>query len=315
MTFDVVGFGALNLDKLYLVNKIAGKDDESFIKDFNISCGGSAANTIIGLSKLNLRTAFIGKVAQDSEGEILLENLKNEGVNTNGVITSAHGRSGNVMGFVDDRGERALYVDSGVNDEIKSEEVYLDMISDTRVLHITSFVGDSIHTQEDLLDQLPPDVKVSLDPGRIYAEYCSEKIGKILKKTNILLINSAELKLLTRNKYKTIEEEIESLKDFHMDMVVVKLGEDGCYATDGESSYFVETFPAKCKDTTGAGDAFNAGFLFGYLNGENLEDSCVIGNYVAACSVEYFGGTGNLPDASKLKEYIREFKQRKLIDH
>lgn len=309
MTFDVVGFGALNLDKLYLVNKIAGEDAESFIKDFNVSCGGSAANTIIGLSKLSLKTAFIGKVAQDSEGEMLLGNLKDEGVITEGVIKSTDGRSGSVMGFVNDKGERALYVDSGVNDEIKSDEVDLDLASNTRILHLTSFVGGSIHAQEELLDKLPSGVKVSLDPGRIYAEYGLEKLYKILKRTNILLLNSAELKLFTRKKYKTIEEEIEALRDFHIDIIVVKLGEEGCYATDGESSYFVETFPVKCLDTTGAGDAFNAGFLFGYLKGENLEDSCVMGNYVAACSVEDFGGTRNLPDASKLKGILKDLNK------
>lgn len=310
MTFDVVGFGALNLDKLYQVNKIAGEDDESFIKDLNVSCGGSAANTLIGLTRLDLNTTFIGKVAQDREGEILLENLEDEGVNTDGVIISTDGRSGSVMGFVDEEGERALYVDSGVNDRIKLEEINLDLVFNTKILHLTSFVGDSIHAQEELLCKLPSSVKVSLDPGRIYAEKGWEALYKILEKTNILLLNRGELKLLTHNKYKTIEEEIEILRKFHIDIIVVKLGEEGCYATDGEFSYFVETFPANCKDTTGAGDAFNAGFLFGYLGGENLEDSCVMGNFVAAHCVEDFGGTTNLPDAIKLKGLLKDLNKK-----
>ncbi|MEN6592426.1 MAG: carbohydrate kinase family protein [Methanobacterium sp.] len=310
MAFDVVGFGALNLDKLYQVNKIAGEDDESFIKDLNVSCGGSAANTLIGLSRLNLKTAFLGKVARDREGEILLQNLEDERVNTEGVIISPEGRSGSVMGYVDEEGERALYVDSGVNDEIKLEEIDLNLAFNTKILHLTSFVGDSIHAQEGLLDKLPPSVKVSLDPGRIYAEKGLEDLSEILERTDILLLNRTELKLLTRYIYKTMEEEIESLKNFDIDIIVVKLGERGCYATDGESSYFVETFPANCKDTTGAGDAFNAGFIFGYLKGENLEGSCVMGNYVAAQCVEDFGGTTNLPDALKLKGLLKDLNKK-----
>lgn len=309
MTFDVVGFGALNLDKLYQVNKIAGEDDESYIKDLNVSCGGSAANTIIGLSRLDLNTAFIGKVAQDREGEILLGNLKYEGVNTELVTTSPGGRSGSVMGFVDEAGERALYVDSGVNDEIKVGEISLDMALNTRILHLSSFVGKSIDAQEELLCKIPTGVKVSLDPGRIYAEKGAEKLSKILERTDILLLNQAELRLLTRNKYKTIEEELKSLKKFHIEFIVVKMGEEGCYATNGESSYFVESFKAQCRDTTGAGDAFNAGFLFAHLKEENLRDSCVVGNFVAGCSVEDFGATKNLPDGPKIKRFIKEFKQ------
>ncbi len=310
MTFDVVGFGALNLDKLYRVNKIAGEDDESFIKNLNISCGGSAANTLTGLSRLNLKTAFIGKVAQDSAGELLLNNLKNEGVDIKGIITAKEGRSGTVMGFVDDQGQRALYVDPGVNDEIKWEEIDLDMLFfNTRIIHLTSFVGNSIDAQIKLLDELPPSVNVSLDPGRIYAEKGAKNLSEILERTNILLLNRMELKLLTEKKYKTIEEEIESLRNFDIGIIVVKMGEEGCYSTDGESSYFTETFPVKCRDTTGAGDAFNAGFLYGYLIGRDLEDSCVIGNYVAASCVENFGGTKSLPDISKLKNLLKDLNE------
>ncbi len=308
MTLDVVGFGALNLDKLYQVNKIAKEDDETYINDLNVTCGGSAANTLIGLSKLGLNTALIGKVAQDSEGELLIKNLKKEGVDTQGVIISPQGRSGSVMGFVDEQGQRALYVDPGVNDLIKPEEVRDELINNTKILHITSFVGNSFTAQEATLKKLSPDVKVSLDPGRIYAEKGLKNLENILRRTDILLLNQAELKLLTEKKYKTIEEEIESLKKYDFDIVVVKLGEKGCYATDGESSYIIDSFQVKCRDTTGAGDAFNAGFLYGYVTGENLEESCIIGNYVASCCVEEFGGTNNLPGIVQVEENIKRVK-------
>ena len=112
MSLDVIGFGALNIDKLYQVNKIAKEDEEAYIKDYTLSCGGSAANTIIGLSRLGLKTGYIGKVSNDPEGNLILDNLKNEDVNTNGIIIE-EGRTGNVTGYVDSSGQRALYVDSG----------------------------------------------------------------------------------------------------------------------------------------------------------------------------------------------------------
>lgn len=306
MTYHAVGFGAINLDKLYQVNKIAREDDESFIYDLKMSCGGSAANTLIGLSRLGLRTALIGKTAQDQEGEHLLANLKDEGVDIKGVTKSSEGRSGTVMGFVDKKGERALYVDSGVNDQINLEEIDLNLAFNTKVLHLTSFVGGSKNAQEELLDTLPPEITVSLDPGRIYAEYGAKSLDKILKRTNILLVNLAELKILSENKYKIIEDEIKSLRKFHIDIIVVKLGDKGCYATDGESSYKIDPFPVKCRDTTGAGDAFNAGFLYGYLEGKTLKESCIIGNYVAACCVEDYGGINGLPVYEKLNKNLNE---------
>ena len=63
-----------------------------------------------------------------------------------------------------------------------------------------------------------------------------------------------------------------------------------------------KAFQVKCKDTTGAGDAFNAGFLYGFLNGKNLYNSCLLGNYVAACCVEEIGAIKGLPNSSNIND-------------
>jgi ribokinase len=73
---DIVGFGALNLDKLYRVSRIAEAGDETFVKGLTISPGGSAANTVVGLSRLGVRTGYIGKLARDIEGDYLLKDLQ-----------------------------------------------------------------------------------------------------------------------------------------------------------------------------------------------------------------------------------------------
>lgn len=297
---DVVCFGALNVDQLYRVNKIANEDDESYILGFKESSGGSASNTVMGLSRLGLKTGFIGKVSKDSAGKLLLENLKKEGVDTAGIILSEEGRSGKVLGFVDTKGQRALYVDPGVNDLIKIQEIHRDYISNSNIFHLSSFVGGSKKAQESFLNEIPEDVVVSLDPGRIYAERGIKYLKDILKHTNILLLNQKELKHLTGKINKTLEEQTKILLD-HVDVIVVKMGDKGCYVTDGRESHFIKSFKTKCADTTGAGDAFNAGFLYGYIKGKNLKESCKIGNLVAACCIEKFGAVAGLPDTSMLK--------------
>ncbi len=303
MSLDVVGFGALNIDKLYQVNKIAKEDEEAYIKDYTLSCGGSAANTIIGLSRLGLKTGYIGKVSNDPEGNLILDNLKNEDVNINGIIIE-EGRTGNVMGYVDLSGQRALYVDPGVNDLIKPEEIKIEYLKDIKILHLTSFVGDSIKAQEELLEELPPSVKVSFDPGRIYAEKGLGYIKNILERTNILLVNEEELKILTNNYVNILEDQIKNLTEFEIDLIIVKRGVKGCYVTNGIKSHSVEAFQVKCVDTTGAGDAFNAGFIYGLLEGKNIYDSCIIGNYVAACCVEEIGSIKGLPNSSNINDIL-----------
>lgn len=311
---DVIGFGALNVDKLHTVGSIAGKDEESFIKSQTDTPGGSAANTIIGLSRLGKKTSIIGKIGEDSDGDLIELNLAMNEVYTNNLIYSENGNTGKVMGFVDDEGDRALYVDPGVNDEIKMGEINLMNINTCKIMHYTSFVGDSFKTQIELLEKLNDDIKLSFDPGMLYVEKGLNELAPILERTDILLINETELRLLYEDYYKAIDnvEEV-SLKeiavhvlDDGIETVVVKQGSKGVYAinNDGEEC-FVEAFKSDVVDTTGAGDSFNSGFLFGMLNDFSLEKACIIGNWVASKSIQDYGMNA-FPSLNQLEEFMDE---------
>ncbi|MDI9436869.1 MAG: carbohydrate kinase family protein [Euryarchaeota archaeon] len=303
MILDVIGFGALNLDRIYHVNRIAGADEESYIIKVSESCGGSAANTIIGLSRLGLETGFLGKVAADGEGKILLKNLEREGVDTSSLIIAQEGRSGVVHGFVDKKGDRALYVDPGVNDELLVKELDYAYAANCNLLHLSSFVGDSIKAQESVLERIPDDVTVSMDPGMLYAHQGLKKLGKLLNCTDILLINQQELDVLLAGQ--DFEDQVETLFDYDLKILAVKKGSEGCFVSDGEEHHQIYAFEVPCLDTTGAGDAFNSGFLYGILQGYALKDAGVLGNYVASCSIQEYGACRGLPyqeDVPHLRE-------------
>jgi ribokinase len=299
--FDVIGFGALNVDKLFKVNRIAGAEEESFITDFAESCGGSAANAMVGLARLGCKVGFIGKVANDREGKILLEEFRKEGVDTNGVTVAKQRRSGTVMGFVDQRGERALYIDSGVNDRVELNEKIKTYASRTRFLHLTSFVGEkSFQTQKKIVGMLPENVRVSFDPGALYAEKGLAALESIVEKASVLMPNARELESLTG--VADYERGAEAMLRKGVKVVAVKLGSKGCYVTDGEQSQHVEAFKVDVVDTTGAGDAFCAGFLYGLIRDKSLEQCGRIGNFVASRCIERMGARPGLPT---LKDLIR----------
>jgi ribokinase len=299
---DVIGFGALNLDKLYKVDRIAAAEEESFVTDYSETCGGSAANTVVALARLGYRTGFIGKTGDDDEGETLLKDFAKEGVDTGGIAVVKNGRSGKVLGFVDRRGQRALYIDPGVNDTIKPDDVNENYASHTTFLHLTSFAGkESFQTQKKLVDKLPKKVKVSFDPGALYARLGPARLEPIVDKTYLMMPNSGELELLTGEKdYKTGAN---SLIKQGVQILAVKLGNRGCYVTDGKESRLIEPFRVKVVDTTGAGDAFDAGFLFGLLSGKSLSDCGRIGNFVASRCIMKMGARTSLPRFDDLKAH------------
>lgn len=297
MSLDVVCFGALNMDKLYLVNRIAREEEEGVITGFKESPGGSAANTAVGLARLSLKAGYIGKVSNDREGKLLLNNFKKEGVDTRGITVSKGGRSGVVIGFVDGKGERALYVDPGANDTLEFEEINPEYAGSAKFLHLTSFVGEKpFKAQKRLLEALS-NTKVSLDPGELYARKGLEALKPIIKRTFVALLNENEMRVLTGKSYR---EGSKALLNMGISVVAVKLGKMGCYVTDGKEAHLIEPYKVRVMDTTGAGDAFCAGFVYGLIKNKDLYECGRLGNFVASRCIMEIGAREGLPKLSDL---------------
>lgn len=309
MNFDIIGFGALNVDRLCHVDDFAPVDGETFINYETKVCGGSAANTIVSIAKLGLKCGHIGKVGSDSYADVMCEYLKENNVDTNHTILTPNGETGEVMGFVDANGDRKLYVTPKVNDDITYDEIKPEYL-DTKIIHLTSFVGlnnsASIDTQLEVLKNLDSDVKVSFDPGMLYIQRGSEFINKFLKYTDILLINETELKMLTQKD--TLDSAVDAISS-EVEILVVKRSTDGSFIKKGDEEYNIGIFNVDAIDTTGAGDAYNAGFLYGLLSGYNLHDSGIIGSYIAAKSTTKSGATSAIEyiDPENIKEIIENY--------
>ena len=292
MKLDVVCFGAMNVDKLYKVDQIAKGDEENQILDFNEFPGGSAANTAVGLARLGVKTGYIGKVAEGRDGDFLLNSFRIEGVNMDGITVSKTGRSGVVIGFVDQRGERAMYVDPGVNNSLEYSEINLDYVDGASFLHMTSFASDKpFKAQRELIESLP-NARVTLDPGALYARKGLTGLKPLLKRSFAVLPNESELRLITGKDY---NEGADVLLGEGVEIVAVKLGSKGCYVTDGNENYLIEAFKEKVVDSTGAGDAFCAGFIYGLLKNKKLKECGILGNFVASRCLTKMGARDGLP--------------------
>ncbi len=297
--FDVIGFGALNVDTLLKVDKIAGAEEESFIHDYAEACGGSAANTIVGLARLGCKVGFVGKIADDHEGQLQMGCFQKEGVDTDGIIHSPKGKSGVCLGFVDKKGARALYINPGVNDTIEFREISAPYITDTQFLHLSSFVGEkSFRAQKKLMSFLPDNVKVTFDPGSLYAQKGLSAIEPIIQNSFVMMPNTLELQLLTGET--GIPEGAQKLIDMGVEIVAVKMGDKGCYVTNGEEKKTIQPYKVQAVDTTGAGDAFDAGFLYGLTQNKTLAECGRLGNFVGSRCVIRLGARDGLPTANDL---------------
>jgi ribokinase len=295
---EVVGLGSLNYDVLYIVERIAKGGEEVGIQDVKKAPGGSAANTIVALSRLGVETSFVGLVGTDEEGERILEEFVKEGLETE--IRKEAGYTGAAIGFVDAEGERALYIYPGVNDRLGMKHIDIELINNARFLHTSSFVNTAqLELQCELARRI--ESKLSFSPGMLCFKYGLDDLAELIARSEVLFISASELKSLMLSE--DYEKGATDLLNSGAKNVCVTLGERGSYVANSTGeSYLIEAYPTDVVDTTGAGDAFAAGFLYGLLHEKGLYESGKLGNLVASFCIQEYGCRKGLPNKLSLEK-------------
>ena len=306
--FDVVGFGALNFDKLHVVDKFPRNGDEIPIELIREGPGGSAANTTVGLARLGLKTGFIGIVGYDYEGGAITKEFEKENVDTSGILVTQSGRTGQVIGYVDKTGERTLTVHPGVNSDLKITDINLGYAERAKYVHLSSFVSEKqLDEQKQLVESLRGKVRFSFMPGRLYARLGMRKLRPILRYSRVVFLHSSELEILSDMDYR---DGSRRLLEEGVDIVAVTLGSDGCYVVSKDFTHPIDSYaPGEVADTTGAGDAFAAGFLHGLLSNRSLLECGRLGHYIASECVKKIGARKGLPYN---KKFLNRLPQTKL---
>jgi len=312
---EVIGLGAMNMDHIYRVERIL-VDGETSVAEFRPSPGGSAANTIYALAKLGVTTGFIGAVGDDEEGEMLVKDLGSVGVDTSQVKVKKGAKTGSVLCFSDRRGRRALYVMPGANSLLTSGDVDLGYIGQARMLHLSSFADEEqLEIQKKLMEKIPRSIEVSFAPGSIYAAMGMSAQEPIIKKARIMFLNREEAEKLTGADFQTGAKKLRRLG---CHIVAITLGSGirrgkttaTCYVASGEGEFMLEAKATKKKpmgDTIGAGDAFAAGFLYGFLRNKDLSECGHLGDMLARLSTAKIGARAGLPSLPELSQlYHRE---------
>lgn len=275
---DVVGCGALNYDRLYRVRRLARRGEHEPILDAFEAPGGSAANTIAHLASLGKKTGFVGAVGRDTEGERMLRDFRSHGVDVSHVKSVA-GRSGVIVGFVDNGGERTLYPNAGANNRLALTKKDVEFADSARLVHLSSFVSERQLREQFTLARGLSSKKISFAPGHLYSIKGVKKLSPILGKTRVLFLNEIELPGLAGC---AGERALAKLFKTGVEVLVVTLGELGCLIATEDAVASVPARKTKVVDATGAGDAFAAGFLSAMLDDKSLAACGRAGNTLAA---------------------------------
>jgi len=303
---QVIGLGALNIDHIYKVERILD-DGEAVASEAESFPGGSAANTIYGLAKLGVSAGFCGVVGDDDEGRTLLQDFQKVGVDTSRIKVKPKAKTGSVLCLSDNLGKRSLYVLPGANNLLTIDDLDLSYINQAGLLHLSSFADDrQFKLSLELVDKLDSSVKLSFAPGALYAIKGLKALAPILSRTYLLFLNEDEIRQLTGE---DVKAGAESCLKQGCHNVVVTLGKGAelkdttasGYIRDAKNEYIIEPQDDRERmETTGAGDAFAAGFLYGVVKGKDLAECGRLGDFVAKLCISRTGARHGLPTEEEL---------------
>jgi sugar/nucleoside kinase (ribokinase family) len=289
--YDLVVIGELNAD-LILSGDVTPEygQVEKLIDDASLVLGSSSAIFACGATRLGLRVAFIGKVGDDLLGRFVKEQLTLRGVDISNVLTDPTIKTGLSI-ILNHHADRAILTYSGSIRELCLADVNMVLVARARHLHMGSFY---------MLDALRPDVprlfddvrtlglSISIDTNYDPTETWDSDIISTLSRADIFLPNTTELLGITRQP--TVETALNAIGTL-VPVTAVKLGEVGAMARSGRETVFAPGVAVRVVDTTGAGDSFDAGFVYGHLAGWPLEHALRLGCACGSLSTRAAGGT------------------------
>jgi len=300
--------GGMTLSSLEDQNKILASLQS---KPKKISSGGSAANTVHGASVLGAKSYYFGRVANDPNGKHYTEDMINCGVGFSGPSEDKEGTGTCVILITPDT-ERTMLTNLGVSSSLHPDNVDETIINNARSVYIEGYLWTGDETREagehiaKIAKKKGVPVSFTLSDAFVVNSFKKKIFEFIRSNVEILFCNEVEAKAMTgKNDSIAAFKELQTM----VGTVFLTLGAKGSLVgKNGLNPERVQTFPVQAVDTTGAGDLFAAGALYGILKDYSLEESAILGSYCAAQVVSHIGGRLPLYAQTDAKKILSEYK-------
>ncbi|HEY9115706.1 MAG TPA: adenosine kinase [Bacteroidales bacterium] len=267
-----------------------------------MASGGSAANTIHGLARLGVKTAFIGKIGLDEIGEFFQSDLVKSGIEP--LLYKSKSASGLASAMISLDGERTFGTYLGAAVELSGSDLKSEHFKDFGILHVEGYLVQNHELLESIMKQASAaGLMISLDLASYnVVEANLDFLKRIAEKyVDLIFANEEEAKAFTGKEPAEALNEISKISK----IAVVKIGKKGSLVKSGDLEFEISPVTAKAIDTTGAGDLYASGFIYGLINGLPLDKAGQIGSILSSTVIENIGA--KIPDNSwpVLKEKIK----------
>ena len=301
--FDILVAGEINPD-LILSGDVqpAFGQVEKLVDSAALTIGSSSAIFACGAARLGLKVSFIGVCGDDVFGRFMLDEMHKRDVDIENVIQVPGGSTG-LSVILSSGVDRAILTHPGLISALRAEDISDDLLRQTRHLHVASyFLQTAIQPGLPNLFRrarslgLTTSLDTNYDPSEEWLGF-----DELLSVTNIFLPNEKEAISLSREENVNLAA---SRLGPRVDALAVKLGAAGALGVSASQMVKVASIPVRVVDTVGAGDSFDAGFIYGYLQKWELEQALRLACVCGALSTQRAGGTGAQPTLEEALTYV-----------
>lgn len=305
--FDVIVVGELNVDLiLNSIDSFPEMGKEKIAKNMTLTLGSSSAIFASNLSALGAKVAFVGMIGNDAFGNLVAESLSAKKVNTDYLIKSDKWNTGAtiVLNYSEDR---AMVTYPGAMEQMSIKDISVEAISSAKHLHFSSYFLQP-GMQKDIAELfrmakekgLTTSLDIQWDPN----EKWDFNYAEVLPYVDVFLPNEQEALLLTNEK--ELDDAIKKLTSYAK-YLAVKLGSKGSIVAVNGKNIFKKSFlNENVVDAIGAGDSFNAGFIFKFIQGCDIEECQIFGNLIGAINTTAAGGTSAFENYDQIIKIAKE---------
>ena len=302
-SFDILVAGEINPDLILSGNVLPEFGQvEKLIDLATLTIGSSSVIFASGAARLGLRVAFVGLCGKDIFGRFMLDEMQKHDVDVSNVILRADGQTGLSI-ILNQASDRAILTHPGLIPALQASDISDKLLQQARHLHVASYF-----LQTDLQPDLPKlfrrahslglttSLDTNYDPSEKWLGF-----DELLSVTDIFLPNRTEALSIT--KLDDVQSAAKQLAN-KSKLVAIKLGADGALACQDDLIAHSDSIPVNVVDTVGAGDSFDAGFMYAYLNDWELQRSLRLACVCGALSTQHAGGTDGQPTLADAMMYV-----------
>ena len=292
---DVIGIGYCTVDLFFLIPEAPDFGKRVRASSYLRQAGGMAATSMVAVARLGASAGFIGKIGDDDDGAYIRDEFVNEGVDVSGLIEVPGTLSRVALVIVNDQtGERGFSARRDTCPPLEANEIDRDAIVSAKVLLVDDATDATVQAA---LWAKEAGTKVVLD-----GTWFRGRIEDLLPLVDVPVVSAEFLK--TWKPHLSPEMAVQELRDLSGGMAVVTLGARGCLSATDTGVFRYSAFDVDVVDTTGAGDAYHGGFVYGLLHEWSIHECVRFASAVATLNCGALGGRTALPNLDAVTELL-----------